>query len=122
MADGRFLAAAPLEDRFWVEFCAAVGVSTDATHAEVAARIAAHDSAEWTRRFAGRDVCCAIVASVAEAAADPHLAARGIFAHTIATGGRDIPALPVPVVPQFRAPPEQATSPALGEANHLLEA
>jgi alpha-methylacyl-CoA racemase len=122
MADGRFLAAAPLEDRFWVEFCDAVGVSTDATHAEVAASIASHDSTEWTRRFAGRDVCCAIVASIAEAAADPHLAARGIFSHSVGAGGRDVPALPVPVVPQFRAPPERATSPALGEANHLLDA
>ena len=122
MADGRFLAAAPLEDRFWVEFCDAVGVSTDATHAEVATSIAAHDSAEWSRRFAGRDVCCAIVASVAEAVADPHLAARGIFSHMVTAGGRSVPALPVPVVPQFRAPPEQAASPALGEANHLLDA
>lgn len=122
MADGRFLAAAPLEDRFWREFCDAVGVATSATHAEVAARIADHDSAEWTRRFAGRDVCCAIVASVAEAAADPHLAARGIFDQAVAANGRDVPALPVPVVPQFRGSPKPSKSPALGEANHLLDA
>jgi crotonobetainyl-CoA:carnitine CoA-transferase CaiB-like acyl-CoA transferase len=122
MADGRFLAAAPLEDRFWRDFCDAIGLSTDATHAEVAARIAEHGSAEWAGRFAGRDVCCAIVASVAEAVTDPHVAARGIFAHTVAADGESMPALPVPVVPQFRAPATEAASPALGEANDLLDA
>ena len=30
MADGRFLAAAPLEDRFWRQFCAAIGVAETA--------------------------------------------------------------------------------------------
>ena len=122
MADGRFLAAAPLEDRFWTEFCDAVGVPTSASRADIAARIAQHDSATWKNRFAGRDVCCAIVASIEEAASDPHLAARGLFAHAVIAGGRPVPALPVPVVPQFRAPPTAEQSPALGDANDLLNA
>ena len=116
MADGRFLAAAPLEDKFWQLFCDAAGLPESASTAEVAARIAAHDSAEWRRRLDGRDVCCAIVATPEEAAADPHFAARGLFAHRVRAAGGELPALPVPVDPQFRAPPGTRDSPALGEA------
>ena len=117
MADGRCLAAAPLEDRFWRPFCAAVGVPETATKAEIAARIAAHDSATWRVRLAGRDVCCEIVATPEEAVNDPHFAARGLFAHRVHMAGTEMPALPVPVNPQFRAPPGPRDCPALGEAN-----
>ncbi len=117
MADGRCLAAAPLEDRFWRQFCDAAGLPETACTAEVAARIAAHDSGEWSRRFAGRDVCCSIVATPGEAAADPHFAARGLFAHRVRVGDHELPALPVPVDPQFRAAPGLRDSPALGDAN-----
>ncbi len=116
MADGRCLAAAPLEDKFWRAFCDAAGLPETAGTAEVATCVAAHDSAEWGRRLAGRDVCCAIVATPEEAAADPHFAARGLFAHRVRTAGGELPALPVPVDPQFRAAPGIRDSPALGEA------
>ena len=116
-ADHRFLAAAPIEDKFWQDFCDAAGLPETAGIAEVAARIAAHDSAEWTRRLGGRNVCCAIVATPEEAAADPHFATRGLFAHRLRVAGQELPALPVPVVAQFRAPPGLGESPALGEAN-----
>lgn len=52
-----------------------------------------------------------------EAAADPHFAARGLFAHRVRTGEREMPALPVPIDPQFRAAPGLHDSPALGDAN-----
>jgi hypothetical protein len=51
---------------------------------------------------------------------DPHFAARGLFAWKVAGERGTIAAVPVPVVPDFRAPPGPATSPALGEANALL--
>ena len=117
MADGRCLAAAPLEDKFWRQFCDAAGLPETAGTAEVADRIATHDSAEWSRRFAGRDVCCSIVATPDEAAADPHFAARGLFAYRVRAGDRELPALPMPIDPQFRAPPGLRDSPALGDAN-----
>ena len=116
MADGRCLAAAPLEDKFWRAFCDAAGLPETAGTAEVASCVASHDSADWGRRLAGRDVCCAIVATPEEAAADPHFAARGLFAHRVRTAGGELPALPVPVDPQFRAAPGIRDSPALGEA------
>ncbi|CAH2604537.1 CoA transferase [Rhodovastum atsumiense] len=114
-ADGRYLAAAPLEDRFWREFCAIVEVAETAGGTEIAARIASRDSAEWQRRFAGRDVCCSLVASIEEATRDPHFAARAVFAHRLRHGAAELPALPVPVDPGFRAPPGLLDSPALAE-------
>ena len=61
----------------------------EASRGAVAEKIAAGTSEEWRARFAGRDVCCAIVASVEEALADPHFAARGLFSrNTLTTSAR----------------------------------
>jgi crotonobetainyl-CoA:carnitine CoA-transferase CaiB-like acyl-CoA transferase len=48
----------------------------------------------------------AVVASLEEALADPHFAARGLFDWKVALDGRTIPALPVPVDRRFRAAPQ----------------
>jgi crotonobetainyl-CoA:carnitine CoA-transferase CaiB-like acyl-CoA transferase len=129
-ADGRWLAAAPLEDRFWANFCEAIGLDQAwrddgadpaTTRREVAAKIAAASAAEWTVRLSGKDVCCAIVASIEEALGDPHFQTRGVFAPKLAAAGRSMPALPVPVDPTFRGEAIEKGWPALGEANPLLD-
>lgn len=129
-ADGKYLAAAPLEQKFWETFCELIGLDERfradvgqeaATRAEVAKRIASQDAAHWTRVFAGQDVCCSIVCSIEEALRDPHFGARGIFARTLAQGGRTIPALPVPIVERFRADTDGQGCPELGEANGILD-
>ena len=53
-----------------------------------------------------------------QALADPHFKARGIEAHgTLLADGQRLTALPVPIVPQFRAGPEQTSAaPPLGGA------
>ncbi len=127
-ADGRYLAAAPLEDKFWSNFCELIGLAPElrddardaaATRAAVAQIIAGAGAEEWRRRFAGQDVCCSIVASLEEALADPHFRARRLFERGLAgTPGR-IPALPVPVVDAFRGPGE-AGYPRLGADNDLI--
>ena len=128
-ADGRFLAAAPLEDRFWINFCEAICLGPEfrddaadpaASRRAVGERIAAASAAEWTVRLAGKDVCCAVVATVAEALADPHFAARGLFARKLASEGRVLPALPVPIDPSFRGEASEKAYPALGQSNDLL--
>ena len=128
-ADGRYLAAAPLEDRFWANFCDLVGLEPEfrddaadpaASRRAVAARIATLTSAEWRARWAGKDVCCAIVASVEEALCDPHFIVRGLFARKLAAGGQSIAAVPVPVDPQFRGDEAEKTYPLLGEHNEIL--
>ncbi|HYZ25565.1 MAG TPA: CaiB/BaiF CoA-transferase family protein [Geminicoccaceae bacterium] len=129
-ADGRFLATAPLEQRFWQRFAELIGLEPAlrddrrdpaATKARVAAIIQSHDAAHWRARFAGEDVCCAVVASLEEAVRDPHFVGRGLFAGALTDGaGRFIPALPVPLAPVFREA-RAASYPALGEGEDLLD-
>ena len=126
--DGRIVAAAPIEQKFWDTFCDILGIEPAlrddardpaATAARVAAIIRGADAETWRARFAGRDCCCSIVADVREAMADPHFRERGVFAHVLANAqGRTMPALPVPVDGAFRAPPGvPLAAPPLGADN-----
>ena len=128
--DSKFVAAAPLEQKFWENFCTLLGLAPEAqddsrdaakTRRAVADKIAAKTADEWRAQFAGKDVCCCIMASVEEALRDPHFIARGVFGAKLAAGGKEMTALPVPVAPQFRAQPDSAGYPALGEANAMLK-
>ena len=127
--DGRFLAAAPLVDKFWARFCELLevpeGLCDDArdpaaTGIAIAARVGMRTAEELTALFAGEDVCCAIMAEVEDALRDPHFAARGVFARTIRAADKSMTALPVPVADAFRAREPSAGYPELGEANGLL--
>ncbi len=129
-ADGAFLAAAPLEDKFWVNFVTLVGLDADALARmppsqaidTVAAAIARHTVAYWEDRFAGSDVCTSRVVSLEEARHDPHFRARGLFDRTVMTAaGATMPALPVPVDAAFRGTQCVSTAPALGAHNQLLD-
>jgi crotonobetainyl-CoA:carnitine CoA-transferase CaiB-like acyl-CoA transferase len=126
--DGRHLAAAPLEQKFWDNFCEAIGLAPEwrddardarGTRAAVARIVASRTAAQWREVFAGKDVCCAVVASVEEALADTHFRARRLFAQQVAAAGRTISALPVPVDPAFRRDAALGY-PALGENNDLI--
>ena len=125
--DGRFLAAAPLEQKFWDNFCAVIGLdpqwhddarNSRGTRAAVALCVASRTSTQWRDALAGKDVCCAIVASVEEALADAHFRARGLFAQVLVAEGRAITALPVPVDSAFRSEAARGY-PALGADNAL---
>jgi crotonobetainyl-CoA:carnitine CoA-transferase CaiB-like acyl-CoA transferase len=130
-ADDGFVAAAPLEEKFWAEFCAAIGLEEHlrddardpaAVTRAVAERIRARPAAHWRRAFAGRDACACVVKTVQEALADPHFVQRGLFARRLVAGARVIPALPVPVAEAFRAAAIERGYPRLGEGNALLDA
>ncbi len=106
-ADGIVFAVAPLEQKFWERFCALIEldpalrddtVDPQATRAGVAARLGAHSAAVWEQKFAGEDVCVERVRTAAEALADPHFAARGLFGREVTLpDGSCVPALPVPL-------------------------
>jgi alpha-methylacyl-CoA racemase len=126
--DGRMLAAAPLEQKFWETFCELIGLESElrddgknppATKARVAAIIASETAETWRSRFAGKDCCCSIVARLGDAFSDPHYAARGVFDYALANPeGAIMPALPLPLDGAFRASPAAAiVSPALGADN-----
>ncbi len=127
--DDRFLAAAPLENKFWAKFAAIIGLPAEliddgrdppATKSAVAALIAGRDAAEWAADFAGADVCCSVVLSFEEALRDPHWAARGVFDRRVRIGARVVPALPSIIVPRLRAEDTPSHAPSLGDANGAL--
>ena len=129
-SDGKYVAAAPLEQKFWDNFCDLIGLGArhrndvgneTATKAEVARIFAARDARYWQERFANHDVCCTIVASIEQAIIDPHFAARGVFDRRLTDGARSIAALPVPIAQQFRGDEREAGYPLLGEGNALLK-
>ena len=125
-ADDRFIAAAPLEDQFWANFCDAINLdavsrddSVDPLRSirKVAERIASTTGAEWERRFKGKDVCANLVVPLEQALHDPHFVERGLFDHRLSGGDTGITALPVPVARQFRGEAQARGYPELGEGN-----
>jgi crotonobetainyl-CoA:carnitine CoA-transferase CaiB-like acyl-CoA transferase len=115
--DGRIVAAAPIEDRFWASFCDVLDLAPElrddrhrpeATLAAVTAIIAAQSASHWAEKFSGVDCCCSIVRDLDAALADPHFQARGIQRFKMKdAAGRVWPALPLPLVPAFRGSPEE---------------
>ena len=113
--DGRLVACAALEQKFWNAFTAAIGLPAESnkdladpqgTKAAVAAIMAAETAAHWEPILAAADCCATLVTSLQDAQQDPHFVARGLFAHTLqGPSGKTMPALPVPIAPVFREAP-----------------
>lgn len=111
-SDGAYLAAAPIEERFWIEFCVVLGLDPrrcddprdpQGSIGRVAARIAQLSAEQWRERFAGRDVCVSVVASLEQARRDPAFSARGLFEPEVVAQGRDrMAALPLPLAAAVR--------------------
>lgn len=129
-ADGRMIAAAPLEQKFWETFCDVIGLEPalrddqrdpGRTVGRVAEIIASKAGHVWQAAFAGRDCCCSVVASLEEALQDQHFIDRGILSKRISNpAGEEISALPVPIAEAFRAGGPARAAPPLGESNPWL--
>ncbi len=121
--DGKLVACGAIEQKFWESFTAAIGLPAQfiddarnpkATQAAVAKLIAARSAEEWRPILASADCCATIVMPLREAIRDPHFTARGLFAHEIETAsGKMLPALPLPIAPQFRERPAAKKAPKL---------
>jgi len=96
-ADGRFVALGALEEKFWANFCRAMGRQEwIARHGEalpqsdlideVAAAFRTAPLAAWRRRMKGVDCCFQPVLEPEEVAEDPQVRARGLVRQT---GGAD---------------------------------
>jgi crotonobetainyl-CoA:carnitine CoA-transferase CaiB-like acyl-CoA transferase len=129
--DGKIIAAAPLEPKFWKAFCDILAlpdlfrddsVDPEATSTEISRRIASEDGTVWAERFAQSECCCSVAVDLEEAIIDPHFAARQLFELRVANeAGDTMPAVPMPLDPAYRlAAPRCAAAPLLGEANELL--
>ena len=130
-SDGRMIAAAPIEQKFWETFCSIIGLDDewrdddrdpDGTARDVAAIIASHSADEWNGMFEGRDCCCCVVRSLDEALADDHFRERGLFAHRLRQGEASLTALPVPIDAGFRGDPGEAGAPELDGDRERLPA
>jgi crotonobetainyl-CoA:carnitine CoA-transferase CaiB-like acyl-CoA transferase len=124
-ADGRHLAVAPLESKFWLAFCEAIALpealrddarDPDATIAEVARRLAARPASHWESVFLATDCCVNVVRTLEEAVRDLHLKARGAFDREVEIEGHVLAALPVALSRSLRRRESRAKAPALGEA------
>lgn len=123
--DHRFLAVAPLEQKFWENFLRVLQAphlvddskAPNVVRDAVAALVASRTAEEWMQRFQGVDACVTLVKSLREAAESTHFRARGIFSEVVSNGsGGEIPALPIPIDPSLCAG-VQTMAPLLGEAD-----
>ena len=90
-ADGRFLAAGPIEPQFFAVMMEKLGLDAadwpdrmeparwPALKAAIAAAISTRTRDDWAAVFEGTDACVAPVLDMAEAPRHPHMAARGTF-------------------------------------------
>lgn len=120
-ADGKHVAMAALEPKFWANFCAAVGrpewgrrtpapgVAGAALRAEVAALFKTRTRDDWEAFLADRDACVSAILTPAEALRNEQVVARGLI-ETI--GGKPACAFPVRFVGAATA--TSAAAPKLG--------
>ena len=129
-SDNAYLAAAPLEDRFWNKFCEVIDlpkkyINIKDNQLEVIQQvrniIILKDKNYWFEVFNEADCCCSIVKSLEEAINDNHFKVREIFSRKISNEkGKEIPALPVPIDNQFRKGKLREEAPKLGLHNNLF--
>jgi len=84
-ADGRYVAVAPLEPKFFAILRERLGVDArddadwDAESRALAAIFKQKTRDEWTALLEGTDACVAPVLTLGEAPAHPHMRARGVY-------------------------------------------
>jgi|TARA_R110002110_G_scaffold48955_40_gene145490 crotonobetainyl-CoA:carnitine CoA-transferase CaiB-like acyl-CoA transferase len=110
-SDGRQIAVGALEEKFWQSFCDVIDQPAElrddrsdpeSCSAEVARRLGSQPSTYWEPLLVAADCCCSVVKTPAEASVDPHFAARGVFDRKLNISGKTVPALPLPIAPEFR--------------------
>ena len=128
--DGSYIAAAPLENRFWKKFCKVIKLpkkfeDMEGNQEEVITKIREiiilKDKDYWAHLFDEADCCCSTVKSIEEAINENHFKIRNVFEKQIANEeGQKIPALPIPIDSQFRKIKKVEKAPRLGSDNNDL--
>ena len=125
--DKRYLAVAPIEDRFWNKFCEVIDLDitykgqkkTDQEIIEkVTSIIKTKTSSYWDKVFQKADCCCTVVKSLKEAVGDDHFISRNLFSKKVKINDETaLPSLPLPISKQFLSPKIIKSFPKLGEQN-----
>ncbi len=125
--DKRYLAVAPIEDRFWNKFCEVIDLDitckgqkkTDQEIIEkVTSIIKTKTSGYWGKVFQKADCCCTVVKSLKEAVGDDHFISRNLFSKKVKINDETaLPSLPLPISKQFLSPKIIKSFPKLGEQN-----
>ncbi len=129
-SDGKILATAPLEEKFWATFVEAIGLDEDlrddardprSTKAGIADIIASKPADYWQEIFDKADCCCSIVQTIEEAMQGEHFLERGVFDETTTNeNGEKIKSLPLPIARSLRSGAGSNSAPELGEHNREL--
>jgi alpha-methylacyl-CoA racemase len=124
-ADGEWMAVGALEPRFYAALLEVLGLPWAPDRADpqnwpelralFAARFSERTRDEWAVAFAGTEACAEPVLSLREAAADPHLTARGTYVT------RDGFIEPAPA-PRFSRTPAELPEPAAAPGQHTTRA
>ena len=126
--DQRFIAAGPLEDKFWAAFVDAIGLSEkyrddsldpQETIRQVGLITQTRSATYWEPILKKADCCCSIVKNVDEALDDLQFKDRGVFDNTLVSqSGDKIPAVPIPITRILKSEEvSQKAAPLLGEHN-----
>src|SRR3954471_1407500 len=126
-ADDRWVSFGAVEPRFHDEMLRCLGIDPATVDQydrgrwpELAARIqavlATRTRDEWVQRLAGHDVCFAPVLTHEEAAAHPHVVARG----ALLSGNESPQAAPAPRLSRTPAPPPRPTRPPGADTEAVL--
>ena len=124
-SDNRYLACAPIEEKFWENFLSILGATelqnepnSALVKASIARIIATQTASYWMEKFAQIDACVSVIVGLEQAVQDPHFKARGLFERSISNNqGHDKPltALPTSVSKVFLADTKIVSSPTLGQ-------
>ncbi|MEM7634661.1 MAG: CaiB/BaiF CoA-transferase family protein [Pseudomonadota bacterium] len=130
-SDGRHVAVAALEQKFWDGFCQAVKLAPEfhndqqdpaGTIEAVRSLISEFPGYHWEPILGQANCCCTVVKTLPEAMRDMHFHGRGLFDHTLVNeAGDTLPATPVAVAPQFRGDASvEKAAPGVGAHNDIV--
>lgn len=122
-ADNKYLACAPIEEKFWANFLSVIDAvelhheeNVALVKASIAKIIAGQTAACWMERFSALDTCVSEIVGLEQAVTDPHFQARGVFNRRITTTeGKNMSALPTAVSKTFLSTEQVDSSPELGQ-------
>ncbi|WP_417668545.1 CaiB/BaiF CoA transferase family protein [Roseibium sp.] len=109
--DGRMVAVAALEEKFWQSLCSLLEIpchlrddsrDPEQTARALAAAIQQRTGAEWANVLAEADCCATLVASFEEARRDPGFHGRALFGKE--STGTTVDSAVLPIANQFRKP------------------